>query len=625
MNFFEQQIKSRRATQRLVALFAIAVVAIVFLVYSAIRSFSYVYHVKYSTRSYMQQVPFVWLHPELFCWVAGITVGVIGLGSLIKIRALNSGGGYVAECVGGKLLYPDTTDPHERRLFNVVEEMSIASGVPIPLLYVMDREESINAFAAGYEPASAVIAVTRGCMTMLNRDELQGVIAHEFNHILSGDMRLNIRLIGLLGGIMSIAFIGNSLARRVRGRGSAPVVFAGIVLVIIGYAGVFFGRIIQCAVSRQREFLADASAVQFTRNPPGLAGALKKIGGFAGGSQVLAPAAEETSHMFFASAITSFFATHPPLAERIKLLEPGFSGHFQKLTAADGDPQDIMAQQVLPASGIAADAAAVAGSVGTVSREQISQGQHLLAGITGSLKTALANPLGAFAAVCCLLLDADPEKRGEQIRQLRSAAWRPLLAEVLRLAPILARLDISMRLPALDLALPALRQLSPRQYQDLLRCVKLLIGADGKITLFEFCLYTILTRRLASSLGAERPQQVKLSLQAFRSHAAALLSALAHAGQGNEAQACGAFSAGAACLQGTDELTLLPSVKAGFAHIGKALRECADAPAELKKQLFEACCHCALHDAAISLSEAELLRAVAYCLDLPLPVFLPSA
>jgi Zn-dependent protease with chaperone function len=628
MNFFERQVKSRKTTRRLVSLFVIAVVAVVVSVYFAIRSFSYIYYVKYLAHSHFSPAGFVWFDQEIFYWAAGITLGVIGLGSLIKIRSLGSGGCYVAELLGGRLLDPDSTERLERRLFNVVEEMSIASGVPVPLLYVMDREESINAFAAGYEPASAVVAVTRGCLTMFNRDELQAVVAHEFSHILSGDMRLNIRLIGLLGGIMSISYIGVSLMRGVRGRLSIPFFFVGLTLLIIGYVGVFFGRIIQCAVSRQREFLADAAAVQFTRNPLGLAAALKKIGGFVDGSRVLAPAVSETCHMFFANAIAGFFSTHPPLAERIKVLEPGFRGQFQKLTAADmagTEELDIVPQEELPISRVAADAGAVAGSVGTVTREQISRGQLLLASIPEKLKTALANPLGAFAAVCCLLLDADPEKRGAQIRQLRSAARQPLISELLRLAPIVIRLDIGMRLPVLDLALPTLRQLSPGQYQNLLRCVKLLIGADRTITLYEFCLYTILTRRLASTSGAARPQQARLGAQEFLNHAAELLAALAHAGHDSGAAASAAFAAGAACLKAPEKSLLFPASRPSLAAIGKALQRCAEAPAELKKQLFDACAHCALHDSAVSISEAELLRAFAYCLDLPLPLFIPSA
>ncbi len=632
MNFFEQQDRARKATRRLVVLFAIAVAVVVFSVYFAVRTVSYSYNGKTSLRSYpAARAPFVWFHPETFCWVAGITVLVIGLGALSKMRALRQGGGYVAEQLGGRLVSPDTTDRRERRLLNVVQEMAIASGVPVPLVYVMDNEEGINAFAAGYDPASAVVAVTRGCLTMLSRDELQGVIAHEFSHVLSGDMRLNIRLIGLLGGIMVIAVIGkNILIRsRISSRDSVPVFFAAMCFTIIGYGGVFVGRIIQCAVSRQREYLADGAAVQFTRNPLGLAGALKKIGGFADGSHIGSPDAVEMCHMFFANAMASLFSTHPPLEKRISLIEPGFTGRFKAVMQADAAadiPDEAPLAQAAPVSRVAASAGAAVASIGTLTPELVKQGKQMLSGIPEKFKAALEHPLGASAAVCCLLFDADPEKRGVQIRELRTAASQLLAGEVMRLAPAAAELDVNMRLPALDLAVPALRQLSAQQRENLMACVKLLIESDRKISLFEFCLHTVLSRRIASAEAPSRKQGVKPGTQEFYGHAATLLSALAYAGQSDKSPAGKAFDAGAASMKGAPEvLRILPAAELKFPALGLALKRCADADPGLKQPLFEAFAHCVLHDEEVSVTEAELLRAFAYCLDLPLPPFLPVA
>src|SRR6266480_2477874 len=267
---------------------------------------------------------------EVFLITAFGTLGIIGAGSFFKTLSLARGGRAVAELLDGRLVNPNSTDAHERKLLNVVEEMSIASGVPVPQVYVMDGEAGINAFAAGHSASDAAISVTRGYMKMPSRDELQGVIGHEFSHILNGDMRVNLRLMGLVFGILCLTVIGRILIRT-SGRKN-PLPLLGLALIIIGWAGVFFGRLIQAAVSRQREVLADASAVQFTRNPSGLAGALKKIGGLTDGSRINSPHAEEASHLFFANGLgNSFFATHPPLVERIRALDPSFDGRFPRV------------------------------------------------------------------------------------------------------------------------------------------------------------------------------------------------------------------------------------------------------------------------------------------------------
>jgi Zn-dependent protease with chaperone function len=286
---------------------------------------------------------FHWIQPRLGFWVVSVTLLVVFIGSITKIIALANGGSSVAENLGGRLINASTTDRDERRLINVVEEISIASGVPVPQVYILDREKGINAFAAGYSPNDAVVAVTRNCLKLLNRDELQGVIAHEFSHILNGDMRLNIRLIGFLSGIMIIANIGYLILRSRTGsrKSGAQIVLIGVGLLIIGFVGQLFGRMIQAAVSRQREYFADASSVQFTRNPKGLAGALKKIGGFMAGSRVQSPNASEICHMFFGKAIRTLFATHPPLTDRIYRLQPDFDGQFLPLKISDEEPGPV--------------------------------------------------------------------------------------------------------------------------------------------------------------------------------------------------------------------------------------------------------------------------------------------
>ena len=338
MEFFAHQDKARKHTTVLVMYFVIAVLCIVASVYFASLLIFYGAHVKQTPGASLPE--FALWDPELFLNVVLGTLGVVIVGSVYKTAALAKGGSAVAESLGGRLVNPNTTHTDERKLRNVIEEMAIASGVPVPKIYVLDDEKGINAFAAGHTPGDAAIGVTLGCMTLLNRDELQGVIGHEFSHILNGDMRLNLRLMGIIFGILCLAVIGRVLIYSRGGRDRNPLMFLGLALIVIGAIGVFFGRLIQAALSRQREFLADASSVQFTRNPAGLSSALQKIGG--AGSTIESAHAGEASHMFFENGmgkpLLGAMATHPPLDERIRAIDPGWDGKFKQanvVTAGD--------------------------------------------------------------------------------------------------------------------------------------------------------------------------------------------------------------------------------------------------------------------------------------------------
>ncbi len=330
MDFFKHQDIARAKTSRLIALFILAILAIAFAVYGIALIIMF-YH--YSRQPGANLYSFEMIQPELGFWVISATLLVILFGTIAKIIELAKGGRAIAEKQGGRLINTATTDAAERRLINVVEEMAIASGIPVPQVYILDEEKGINAFAAGYTPNDDAVAVTRGCLSELRRDELQGVIAHEFSHILSGDMRLNIRLIGLLSGIMVIAYVGRLMLQRRSGNNkhAGVVVVIALLLMLVGSLGFLFGRMIQAAVSRQREYFADASAVQFTRNPRGLSGALIKIGSLLHGSRIHSPHAQEICHMFIGSAFRSAFATHPPLRDRIQRLEPEYRSRIQQV------------------------------------------------------------------------------------------------------------------------------------------------------------------------------------------------------------------------------------------------------------------------------------------------------
>lgn len=628
MDFFAAQDRTRAKTARLVFLFIIAVFAVVAAIYAVVIGVM----VKTSSTP-----DFNWFDPRLFLMVGGGTLAIILVGSIAKIIALSKGGSYVAESLGGRLIQPATTDLDERKVLNVVEEMAIASGMPVPQVYILDEEKGINAFAAGYSPNDAVVTVTRGCAEQLGRDELQGVVAHEFSHILNGDMRLNIRLMGLLSGITLIATIGWIILRSGSGRvrlrtrssskGGGQIYILALLLLVIGYIGVLMGRLIQSAVSRQREFLADASAVQFTRNPLGIANALKKIGGFADGSKIVSPAAGEACHMFFSAAIGSLFATHPPLAERIKRIDPGFSGEFE--AAGSGDTRAAVAASSAwealdsSVSSIAADAPEVVKMVGTITPEHVSHGAALLAGVPEKIKAETGDILGASALVCALLLSGNEAEKENQTALLAKTAPQKFLRHVLLLDKALADLNPRLRLPVLDLALPALRMMSLKQYEVLKGYIKILVEADAKISIFEFSVKEVVFSRVEAALTAKTPRIRFRSMAPLTDDCVKLISALAAAGHPDPADAEKAFSAAFAVLPLKKAgIAMLPAESVAFKQLHTSLTRFAASSPGVKKAIFEACAHCVLYDGTVSMHEAELLRAIACFLDIPLPPFM---
>jgi Zn-dependent protease with chaperone function len=632
MDFFKEQDKSRTKTIQLVGLFILAVMAVVLAVY-AIAVFILFSHS--ARQPGFNPAEFNWVQSQLGLWVIGVTLAVIFIGSITKIMALAKGGRSIAENLGGRLVNTNTKDPDERRLINIVEEMSIASGIPVPQVYILDREKGINAFAAGYAPNDAVVAVTRNCLKLLNRDELQGVIAHEFSHILNGDMRLNIRLIGFLSGIMVIANIGYLILRSRSGsrKSGAQIVLIGIGLLIIGFVGQLFGRIIQAAVSRQREYFSDASAVQFTRNPQGIAGALKKIGGFKSGSRIRSPNAGEICHMFFGKGIRTLFATHPPLTKRVRRLEPDFDGQFLPLTISDAEPPPLPPELKKPeaaavkppiaAFAIAADS--VIKRPGNVTPQDLSHSSKILDAIPQKVKNELGDLLGAMTVTCMLLLDKDPQVRDIQIKRLQKRAQGRLVRHLVLIESQFKDLDLQLRLPILDLALPILRQMSAAQYAKFKTLIQTLVEADARLSFFEFALQQILRHRLAATYQRRKKEVVHKNITLLASDAVNILSKLAHVGHPQEVAAKAAFHAGWEKLHIRDSRwKMLPADKVSFGTLRIALDRFSIATPVVKKTFLDACARCVLHDEHVTLEEAELLRAVAYALEVPLPPFLET-
>jgi len=662
MDFFQQQENARRHTKWLVIYFVMAVAAMIVVIYlvsllifAGVQA-SHSRHNRYydadesPTHGQLQ----LW-NPQLFLGVTGGVLAVIIIGSVSKTMELASGGSAVAAMFGGRLINPSTTDLDERKLLNVVEEMSIASGVPMPQVFVLDNEEAINAFAAGHTTSDCAITVTRGCMKMLSRDELQGVIGHEFSHILNGDMRLNIRLIGIIFGIICLTVIGRILLQTGGGsrreKNALPLI--GIALLVIGSLGVFFGRLIQAAVSRQREFLADASSVQFTRNPLGLSGALQKIGRWSFGSKLESPHAEQTSHMFFGNGISEplfgLLATHPPIPDRIRAIDPTWDGKFppikqelipviehaavSEMEAERGKMPDvigglfagaILAQstQERPAAEVPSNT--IMTNVGQVTTAHLTYAAELRDSIPQKIRESAREPLGAVALVYGLLMGEDGPAREAVLAQFAAKVAQPVYDETVRLLPQVSEIAARAKLALANLALPGLRQLSAPQIGEFNETIQFLIESDNQVDLFEYCLQKMVRRHLVSQFGTAEKSVVQFySSKPLLPDCTVLLSAIAHAGQENDGDAEKAFNHGSPFLRVPGGLiTMLPSAACGLEQIDAALNRLAQAAPQIKKNVLEACAQTVAADGVVQEAEAELLRAVADTLDCPIPPFL---
>jgi Zn-dependent protease with chaperone function len=665
MDFFTNQEAARKRTGVLILYFVLAVVLIILAIYTAFVGLFIGFRAQ--TKTDLMPVE-IFFHPEAFAGVALLTLLLVGAGSLFKVMSLRGGGDRVAQMLGGRRVQPNTRDFKEKQLYNVVEEMAIASGISTPPVYIMENEKAINAFAAGYNPDDAVIGVTRGTVDILNRDELQGVIAHEFSHILNGDMRLNIKLMGLLFGILLIGVIGQTILRGAvyssgrsrsdkKGGGGAIIIF-GLALFVIGYIGIFFGKLIKSAVSRQREFLADASAVQFTRNPLGIAGALKKIGVVVRGSVIEHPKAEEASHMFFGNGLAkSWFhmlATHPSLEERILRIDPSFDGTFPEVTpegnakqpkieekkkkentlGAGGVPipiplpvpvPEIMQLPLLAA--VAASPEEVLEVIGTPLKEHMDAARQMLDALPEAVRDAAHEPFGARAVLYAMLLDRDESVRSDQLARLKSHADPQVYEETQKMASAVAGLERETRLPVVNLVIGTLKALSPEQYAVFKENVNVLVEADASIDLFEYTVRHIIVRHLDAHFEGPRRKTVQYySLKGVARDCSRALSLLARLGHEDEQEAEEAFQHATPYLQDDSApFEFLAKDECTLGVVDKTLNRLALVSPNLKKWIVVACFQCLLHDKKITAEEAELFRAITDALDCPVPPWLGVA
>lgn len=605
MNFFEAQEQARKSSRLLVWWFIIAVITVILVMYVLA-----VWALRYVEPDTVRGAALSgWWDSTLFTWVTVVVGGVILVGSLIKLSQLSAGGSVVAESLGGRLIDLGTRDLHERRLMNVVEEMAIASGMPIPQVWIMDHEEGINAFAAGTDPANAVIGVTRGAIERLNRSELQGVVAHEFSHILNGDMKLNMRLMGWIFGLVMLSMAGRmifELSRHFRGSRDSKnggiviaIIVVGLVVWLVGAVGVLFARFIQAAISRQREFLADASAVQFTRYPDGIAGALKKIGGYPEHGKVHAAAATEARHMFFVgSTLEMLMATHPPLDKRIRAIDPGWNGELLEANPVTVD------DEFNGAMGFAGGPANATGAAVTASETQV----------VSHPSSPDFSKEHAKALLLGLLISPDSGE-GMAVDILRShRCGEETIRQILGLSREVVGKTSAEKLASLDIALAWLKRMEKEEAADYVALSQALIRADGQVDLFEFMLQQVIRRNVEIGIGLVPVPVMKYrSLQDLETEVSVLLSAFAHLAGGEHAMSKAAEEYR---MHTGRELT---TSQIDLAQVSSALGKMDSATPLVKQQILRMCSLVVMDDGKVDQLEMELLRATAEAMGAPFP------
>ncbi|OBA80643.1 peptidase M48 [Mycobacterium sp. 1164966.3] len=626
MDFFERQRKVRATSKWLVILFVLAVLAITAIV-------NFVFIAAIATRETVTPQQLV----TLSIVVSGAVLLMISAVSIVRTLMLRHGGGVkVAESLGGVPVPPMPTDPKLKRYRNVVEEIAIASSTPVPVLYYLPHEPGINAFAAGYTPADAAVCVTQGSLDRLNRDELQGVIAHEFSHVVNGDMRLGIRLIGVLAGITALSVIGRMLWYTGGGRSrdrdnSIPLWAVGLVVLAAGWIGVFFGRLIKAAVSRQREYLADASAVQFTRQTSGLTGALKKIGGLEAGSQLHSPKTENVSHMLFGPGLnfSALYATHPPLIKRIQVLEPDFTpanleqlrqGWFNRppdglaedsrMGLAQAPAQQAPRRQLNPREYTAA--------VGNPTAASYHAGRRIRAEIPQQVADLAHNAATAVPLIYGLIFDRNENVRQAQYQIVARHHGKQMADEAWRCAAELVQVDPSLRLPVASIAFPALRGRPETELRQVLSVVGELINADGRIDIFEYCLGTLVFVGLNEALTSGSPwKSRRQSLASAQSAVCCLIASLAQTGNSDPRAAAAAFQAGISVAYPQARIPFVP-IKNVF-ELEQVWPVIDGLEGNDKATLVAAVVTTVMADRVITLEESELLRTVCGVLHCPVP------
>jgi Zn-dependent protease with chaperone function len=602
LDFFAQQELARRTSRWLVVWFVAAAAFTVASYGLAAAGF-------YALAAGYAGWPSPWMPAKGWAVVGGVVGGIILAVSAHRMWRLSEGGHAVAWLLGARYVDPDKCTPAERRLLNVVEEMAIASGISVPPVYLMQHEQALNAMVAGHSPNEAVIIATHGAVTKLSRDELQGIMGHEFSHILNGDMALNLRLVGLLAGLCWLAERGEALVwaaawstrgvpREEQGAGGFSALF-GALLAFVGFPGTLAANAIRAAVSRQREFLADAASVQFTRNPDGIAGALDSILELRAHTVVLAAYVEGFAHMFFAPAVVHWwtFATHPPIAERIRRAHPRFEREGYRLTR-HGRRREVA---VLDGGGNvlkSVRSGELLASVGRPTARHVDFGARLLANLPQRLREALHRPDEAQQVM--LALASEPSQGSELDSYVHGLARQHMLSLA-------------------ELAVPAIKAQPQKARDAFLAELTARVEADRRVTLKEFVLLTFLRQRLREGAG----QPIATRFRKVEEVAEDLRVVLSLAARAAGERAGEAFAKGAAVLAVGAREPLEPQALTAE-RIAASLERLRHLAPFAKPGVLKSCVEAAGADGVFRLAEAELVRMVAATLDCPMPPVLAA-
>jgi len=667
VNFYQHQEQARKQTGMLIFFFIVAVSLIVLAINAVV--FFAIFQAEESDMSLQ-----AWIQSPI-CWITvAITLSVIIGGSTAKAVQLSNGGAAVAVMAGGNYLSPETKDPQRKQLINVVEEMAIASGVQVPQIFILEEEPGINAFVAGTSPNNAALAVTQGALDTFSRDELQGVIGHEFSHILNGDMNTNIKLISILAGILLIGKIGESLTRgssfghrrnhyrsssyRTNNKDSDKGWIIGLALMAIGYIGLFFGRLIKAAISRQREFLADASAVQFTRNPSGIGQALFAIQAHQDGSLLDSPNAEDMIHLCFGEAIkvqfSGLLATHPPLDDRIKAIDPTLparlrSRHRSKKNADQNTVQGKHTQSSLQKkpvqktfdddaiefvnasfsgagtstanttsvnntndSSSAKLAPTLKASIGLPTPEHTLYAQSLLANIPKLLLETAHSPAQADIIIYILILATMTSHGQEAMSLIKKHTDVATANKTVACYKLLKQHDERSRLPLLEIATQSLSQQSQEKSEKLVSLTQTLIALDDQFTLPEFIVFCLVKKHLLPN--PKKNRTIKRYSAVFK-EMQFVLAALSATSNKEGKIDNKAFHQAYAAFSSLDTTPILPTIQ----QLQISLEKLSHLSPLLKQPFIDACIDCILFDNAVSIREVELLRAICETLDCPMP------
>lgn len=644
MNFFAEQEAARRSTFWLLLLFLVAICMLLLL--SNFLLLESLHVSVYSEFSFsVTKLLRVYDH-QLTLLLSAVIIALIVIASFYRLMTLRSGGSAVALSLGGVLIARSSQDPLHRRILNVVEEMSIASGIPTPQVYLLP-EHGINAFAAGWKSTNSVIGITQGALEQLTRDELQGVIAHEFSHIFNGDMKLNIRLIAILYGIlvigllgrlmMRLAFHSNHSRRSKDARAVAILLGIGAALTVVGYSGIFFGGWIKSLISKQREYLADASAVQFTRNNEGIANALKKIGGHSSRSVIHASAAAEYSHGYFALAEHSVsffsFATHPALEKRILRLEPQWNGDFilsKNKTRAQQERElsakiqqelsnkEVLKQRLMVGMGVVSTINKV-DDIGHINQQTIDLAQQWKNSIPDFIALYAQHPLEAQWLVYAILLDKNESIREQQFEILKAKYKQQFTRKVAWVFEQLSELDEVHEVSVINLTLSSLREMSEAQFLEFKLVIKKLIKADNVIDLKEWMIQRLILQHLEEYFGLrEKARQHYYVIGSVKKPIEVVASLLCYLEHSTKEAALYSFEMGKNKIS-ANALIILEKEEIGIKSLNNALDELDQLKPILKKKFLQFAVHCVAHDGEVKLKSYELLRMIASCIDTPLP------